>query len=163
MDGLIDNQVNYLLKMNASITKSAEVDSAKDQSTFIPDSIGWTDELAVFRHLELINKPIYAQAYEVLDGVKDDNSNLTVKILNAKINVPVQQFKIFYQNDQEKVKRIEAKIMEQNSLYFTARTFTIELEDHQGLPVLSQFKVSGVQKMILRDSVRFSISSTINY
>ncbi|HEY5690493.1 MAG TPA: hypothetical protein VIS49_03465 [Cyclobacteriaceae bacterium] len=163
MDGLIDNQVNYLIKMKASITKSVAVDSAKDQSTFIPDSLGWTDELSVFRHLELINKPIYAQAYEVLDGIKDDNSNLMVMTLNAKIDVPVKQFKIFYQNDLEKIKRIEAQIVEQSSLYFTVRTFTIELDDHQGVPALSQLNVSGVQKMILRDSVRFSISSTINY
>lgn len=163
MDGLIDNQINYLLKTKASLTKSASVDSTKDKSTFTPDSAGWMDELAVFRHLELINKPIYAQAYEVVDGVKDDNSNLMVMTLNAKKSVPVKQFKIFYQNELEKVRRIEAQIVEQNTLYYTSRKFTIELDDHQGMLAISRLQAKGVQKMILRDSVRFSISSTINY
>jgi hypothetical protein len=163
MDGLINSQVHYLLKMKASVTKTASVDSANDKATIIPDSMSWVDELAVFRNLELINKPIYAQAYEVVDGVKDDNSNLTVMTLNAKGNVPVKQFKIYYQDDREKVRRIEAHMVEQNSLYFTARKFTIELDDHQGKLALSHLNVNGIQKMILRDSVRFSISSTVNY
>lgn len=163
VDGLIDHQVEYLLKMKASITKSASVDSAKDRSTFTPDSAGWTEELAVFRHLELINKPIYAQAYKVEDGVNDDNSNLTVMTLNAKSNIPIKQFKVYYQNDPERLRRIEATIEEQNTLYYTSRKFVIELDDHQGELALSQLSVKGVQKMILRDSVNFSISSTINY
>lgn len=163
MDSLIDNQVKYLLQINASVIKTASVDSARDESTFIPNEKGWSNELAVFRHLEIINKPIYASAYENVDGVKDDNSNLTVRTLNAKYNVPVVQFKIFYQGDPGKLRRIEASIVEENTLYYTSRKFSLELEDHQGQFVLSKYQVRGVQKMILRDSVKFSISSSIIY
>lgn len=160
---LLDNQVNYLIKSKASITKFAAVDTAEDKSTFTPDKEGWENELAVFRQLELINKPIYAQAYEVEDGIKDMNSNLQVRVFTARHNVPIKQFKIYYQDQPERIRKIEATIDEQNSLYYTSRNFEIELDDHQNGVALSHFKVRGVQKMILRDSVNFTISSTINY
>jgi hypothetical protein len=163
MDGLIDTQVNYLVQSRASITKSASVDTANDISTFIPNEESWSNELAVFRHLELINKPIYKEAYKEIDGIKDSNSNLTLRILNAKVKVPVKQFKIYYQNNPERVRKIEASIIEENALYYSSRKFSIELDDHQDNLVLSKYTIQGVQKMILRDSVRFSISATINY
>ncbi len=163
MDSLIDNQAKYLITKKASITKHARVDTATDKSTFTPDEEGWSNELDVFRHLELINKPIYALAYEVTNGTKDHNSNLTVMMLNAKYDVPVKQFKIYYQDDPRKLRKIEAKIEEKNSLYYTSRRFAIELDEHQGVLAFSRFNVSGVQKLILRDSVKFSISSVINY
>lgn len=163
IDSLLDSQVSFLVKSKASITKFASVDTAEDKSTFTPDMEGWENELAVFRYLELINKPIYARAYKVEDGIKDSNSNLQVRVFTAKEKVPIKQLKIYYQEHPARIRKIEAMINEQNSLYYTSRKFEIELEEHQNQVSMTNFKVRGVQKMILRDSVNFVISSSINY
>lgn len=163
MDSLIDRQLNYLKGAKASLTKSASIDNASDQSTFTPDSAEWANELEVFRNLELINKPIFAEAYLITDGKKDINSNLTVRSIIAKRDVPIKFFKIYYQDAPHKIRKIEASLSEQNSLYFTTRTFVIELNDIKGQMVLDKYSIQGVQKMILRDSVRFLIASHVNY
>lgn len=163
MDSLVDRQLNYLKGAKASLTKSASIDNTRDQSTFTPDSTDWANELEVFRNLELINKPIYAEAYNITDGQKDVNSNLMVRSIIAKREVPIKFFKIYYQDAPHKIRKIEASLSEQNALYFTTRTFSIELNDVKGQMTLDKYSIQGVQKMILRDSVRFLISSHVNY
>jgi hypothetical protein len=162
MDSLVNAQINYLVATKSSVTKTAAIDSAQDKSNFMPDSTQWANEMEIFRHLDLINKPIYIDAYDLLE-VEDNNSNLRVKILNANKDVPIKQFKIYYHNTIDKVRKIEATLNEQNTLYYTSRNFLIELEDFKDKMILSSYRVQGVQKMILRDSVKFSIRSKIDY
>ncbi len=163
IDSLVDRQIMALLDANASVTKTASVDSTRDRSTFTPDSAGWATELAVFRQLEVFNKPIYAESYQRLNGVEDRNSNLRITVFRATQSIPVREFKIFYQGVPAKIRKIEADIRERNALYFSARKLILELEDYEGRAILSRYRIEGVQKMILTDSVRFSISSTVNY
>lgn len=163
MDSLIDTQIKYLVQSNASVRKSASVDTVSDESNFRPTEQDWLNELAMFRQLDLINKPIYADAYELQDGEKDINSNLTVRSLNAKKNAPVRQFKIYYQEDPLKIRKIEATVIEQNSLYFTSRRFSIDFENHRDKPLISNYSVKGTQKMLLRDTVEFSIFTSVEF
>lgn len=163
IDSLVDNQLIYLNKAQATLTKTASIDGDSDTATFRPDSTTWANELEVYRQLDLINKPVYAGAYEIEDGVKDVNSNLLVKSFKAKKSVPIRSFKLFYQGKPEKLRKIEAQLIEQNTLYYTARKFFIELDEVNGKLLLNKTRVEGVQKMILRDSVSFSVSSRVNF
>lgn len=163
IDSLIDQQLVYLEDAGASLSKTASIDSINDKTIFKPDSASWAKELQVFRHLDIINKPIYADAYKVTDGIKDGNSNLTVRSFVANKEIPVISLKLYYQDSPKKLRKLEGVLSEQNSLYYTARKVTIELEDINKQMVIARYDVNGVQKMILRDSVKFSISSTIIY
>lgn len=163
IDSLINQQLRYLEKTEASLSKMASIDSATDRSNFKPDSTSWANELEVFLHLDVINKPIYVGAYEVMDGEKDINSNLTIRSFVANREVPVKSLKLYYQGSPKKLRKLEAVLSEQNSLYYTSRKFSMEFEDVNGQAVISRHDVRGTQKMILRDSVKFSISSKIIY
>lgn len=163
IDSLINQQLRYLEKTEASLSKMASIDSATDRSNFKPDSTSWANELEVFLHLDVINKPIYVGAYEVMDGEKDINSNLTIRSFVANREVPVKSLKLYYQGSPKKLRKLEAVLSEQNSLYYTSRKFSMEFEDVNGQAVISRYDVRGTQKMILRDSVKFSISSKIIY
>ncbi|HRK55604.1 MAG TPA: hypothetical protein PK185_16935 [Cyclobacteriaceae bacterium] len=163
IDSLINQQLRYLEKTEASLSKMASIDSATDRSNFKPDSTSWANELEVFLHLDVINKPIYVGAYEVMDGEKDTNSNLTIRSFVANREVPVKSLKLYYQGSPKKLRKLEAVLSEQNSLYYTSRKFSMEFEDVNGQAVISRHDVRGTQKMILRDSVKFSISSKIIY
>ncbi|MEQ8424007.1 MAG: hypothetical protein RIA63_04805 [Cyclobacteriaceae bacterium] len=162
VDRLIDSQVVSLMQAGASLTKAASIDEASDNATFVPDSAGWANELEVFRHLDVINRSIYEDAYDIT-SVKDTNSNLMVRVLKARRPIPVTTFKVFYQDDPDKVRKIEASFSEENALYYTAREFSLELDEYQGQMILSGYTVRGIQKMILRDTVNFSISSKVIY
>ncbi|MEP2670850.1 MAG: hypothetical protein ABJH04_17725 [Cyclobacteriaceae bacterium] len=163
IDSLIDKQLIYLNKAGASLSKSASIDSVRDKTNFKPDSASWANELEVFRHLDIINKPIYVDSYNVTDGEKDTNSNLTVRSFEANKEIPVKSLKLYYQENPRKLRKLEAVLSEKNSLYYTTRKFSMELEDVNELMILSKYDVRGVQKMILRDSVRFTISSEVIY
>lgn len=163
IDSLINQQLVYLNKSGATLTKMASIDGSSDTTTLRPDSITWANELEVFRQLDLINKPVYTGAYEIEEGVKDVNSNLLVKSFKAKKSAPIRSLKLFYQSNPEKLRKVEAQLIEQNSLYFTTRKFLIELDDVNGKLILSKTRIKGVQKMILRDSVNFAIFSQFNY
>ena len=126
IDSLIDNQLIYLRETNASLTKTASIDKDQDEATFKPDSAGWANELEAFRHLDIINKSIYVDAYEITDGKKDENSNLIVRNFQATREIPIEYFRIYYQDSPKRIRKIEASLSEQNTLYFTARTFSID-------------------------------------
>jgi len=163
IDSLIDKQLVYLEKTGASLTKVASIDSVNDKANFKPDSAAWAKELEVFRHLDIINKPIYVDAYDITDGQKDVNSNLIVRSFTANKEIPVKSLKLFYQGSPQRLRKLEATLNEQNSLYYTSRKLSLELEDVNEQLILSRYNVRGVQKMILRDSVRFSIASKVIY
>lgn len=163
IDSLIDRQLAYLEENGARLSKTASIDCATDTTTFNPDSASWAKELEVFRHLDIINKPIYADAYKVTDGVKDINSNLIVRSFIAKRDIPVKNLKLYYQDSPKKLRKLDATLSEQNSLYYTTRKLSIVLEDINKQMVISSYDVRGIQKMTLRDSVRFSISSKVIY
>ncbi len=163
INSLIDQQLVYLTKAGASLSKSASIDSVRDKTNFQPDSASWANELEVFRHLDIINKPIYVDSYNVTDGEKDTNSNLIVRSFVANKEIPVKSLKLYYQESPQKLRKLEAVLSEKNSLYYTTRKFSMELEDVNELMVLSRYNVQGVQKMVLRDSVKFEISSEVLY
>jgi len=153
---LLDQQIALLSNSKTVVNKEANIDSLQEQSTFVPDSLGWANELEVFRYLEVINKPIYQGLYEQVDQ-KDEHSNLKVRVLKAKADVPVREFKIYYQDTFDHLKKIEAEIEEKNSLYYSSRKLSLQFDDM----LLSKYRISGVQKMIMRDSVRYSIESKV--
>ena len=71
--------------------------------------------------------------------------------------------KFFYHDDFSQLKRIEATIAENNRLYSNSRDLTMEFEEEDGKPVLNRYSMSGFQKMMFRDTVRFSILGQIEH
>jgi len=163
IDDLIDRQIDFLIQKNSSITKTASVGNALDKSTFKPDSASWATELSVFRHLEVMNKPIYAEAFTVHDGLDDQKSNLLIRQIQSIREAPVKEFKIYYLTAPENFRKIEATITEQNVLYYTSRHLSMDFEDYNDQLILTRYDITGVQKMMLNDSVKFSITCIVEY
>jgi hypothetical protein len=163
VDSLLDQQIQHLNKSRAALDKLAYVDNQRDSSRMIPDSIGWVHEFEIFRQLDQINKPIFADTYEFSDGTEDSRSNLTLRRYTAKGEAPVRDLLLYYQGSIQHLKKMEGVMEESNTLYFSTRTLTIELDEMNGRPAITAYTVRGTQKMIMSDSVRFSISSKVSY
>lgn len=161
-DSLINTQVASLVKVKASLSKTVLLDGKRDQSTMKSDSAIIAHELDVFRQLDLINKPLYRNAYEISDGEKDSRSNLIVRTYKSKNPSPVPFVNFYYQNDFLHIKKIESYYVENNSLYSTKRKLQLEFDDASGTLLLSRYELTGTQKMILSDSVKFLIEGSFN-
>lgn len=162
-DSLINTQVALLMAGHAVVEKSAVIDGKEDHSVFKPDSAMWAHEMEMFRYLDVINRPVNVGAYAVTDQERDPNSNLLVKSLEATRPAQVRKMKFYYDSDPAKLRRIEAVVEEQTTLYATSRLFRMEFDNHGTDMLLSRYSITGVQKIILSDSVSFAIAAEIHY
>ena len=163
VDSLISRQVEHLTVKSPSVTKTITINNLEEALVIKPDSASWAHELGIFRYLDILNKPIYATAYTLADGVKDNHSNLTLRIYRPTQPVPIREFKLYYQDSFEKIRRIEATMEESNSLYFSRRNFVLTFDDRPEKAALQSYAVNGFQKMIMGDTVWFSLSARLVY
>ena len=122
------------------------------------DSASLARELDIFRQMDIINKPLFRDQYS-LSSAPDTKSNLTVQSFEPKIPSPIQYVKLYYLNDLHHLKKIEARFEEENSLYYTRRDYVLEFNEFNQVPLLARSSVQGIQKMIMNDSVAFSVTS----
>ena len=112
----------------------------------------------MFRQLDLINKPLFRNTYQIEEGEKDTKSNLLIRSYRAKTPSPVLFVKFYYRSSPRELKKIESVFQEENSLYDTRRNLLLEFDDSSGSLLLSGYQLSGTQKMILNDTVNFSVN-----
>jgi hypothetical protein len=109
----------------------------------------------------VINNPINTGNYRIESGVKDSNSNLTIRSFLGKETRPVVYLKIFFLETPSKIKRIESLYREENSLLKGSRLLILEFEEINNKAILTSYSIEGSQKMFLGDSVKFSVKGTI--
>jgi hypothetical protein len=162
IDSLIRAQVYYLSNAKAELIKQAYINDIDDDSTYSPaDTTAWFHELDIFSELNSINKPINRDNYEVKDGLRDSQSNLTILLISTTKKVPIQFVKIYYHNSLNNIKKIEASNQEQNALLTSNRQLRMEFQDVYNQAILSAYTIEGGHKMFLGDSVRFAIKGKI--
>ena len=161
LDSLINVQVAHLNKSKATLKKVVSIDGKNDSSSNVLDSTAWSHELDVFRQLDLINRPIYRDAYDVKDGVKDSKSNLLIRSYESSSTATVPYIRLYYQDSPSRLKKIEALYQETNSLYVSQRILKMYFDDGTGMPYLTGYSIEGHQKMMLNESVKYTIKSVI--
>jgi len=161
-DSLVNNQVHQITSAKVSLIKKTFLNGKKDSTILLPDTAQWKHELDAFQQLDVINKPLFKGNYQSKNQ-GDDHSNLLVRSFTTEMKSPVPEVKFFYQDGYKRLKRIESVFNESNVLYSTSRKLTLEFEEHQGAAMISRYRVQGFQKMILSDSVAFSVEGKLLY
>ncbi len=161
-DRLIDEQISELSKHRNTLEKEAEVDGHRSDSTLVPTEEIWKGELAIFRQLGMINKPLHQGSYRQEGPLDDPRSNLKIQQY-VSASSPLRVLRIFYQESIEQVRRIEGTLNETNQLYHNERKLTLEFDEGNGKAVLTFYGITGRQKVVLRDTVRFSVNARINW
>jgi hypothetical protein len=160
IDSLVTQQEKYLADSNAKLRKHAIINGVSDD-TLLTNKEAWKKELEIFRQLQTINKPVNRANYIVDDGLFDPSSNLTVKAFSATTDLPVQYVRVFYQGSIATPRKIEALYQNKNILYASSRLLTMEFENLGNQIVLTSYSIEGGQKMIMGDSVMFTIKGKI--
>ena len=161
IDSLVSAQVEYLTKIRASLHKEARLDGDTSSTTYVPNDTTWRKELEIFSRLGEINKPVNKANYEVVDGLRDPGSNLSVKSITSLQDQPIVYLKVYYQGSFDKPRRIEAMYDEENLLYRGVRTLSMHFRQIGDRSVLTSYSVEGGQKMVLSDSVTFGVNGKV--
>jgi hypothetical protein len=163
IDSLVNQQVQRLAVAKPKLQKHAFLGNKSDTLSYVPDSAAWSRELEIFRQLEAMNKPVNRSNYLVDDNLYDPGSNLTVKAFTALEPLPVRSVRVFYDTDIQKPRKIEAIYDEENTLYKSSKNLVLEFQQIDNKNLLTSYSIDGGQKMILSDSVTFSVKGRIQF
>lgn len=161
-DSLINAQHAALLQQPVTLSKTVVLDGKQDQFSFSVDSASLAHELDVFRQLDIINKPLYAKTYHITDGEKDTHSNLMMRKYVARNPAPIPGVTFYYQDRFDQLRKIESEYNENNTLYSTHRKLVLEFDNSSGKFLLTRYRLTGSQKMILSDSVLYTIEGLLH-
>ena len=160
VDSLINTQIRYLLDHKATVNKKAILNGTEEVATTNPDSAAWSEELAIFFELGVVNKPIHRATYKI-ETLADVKSNLLVKSFTTTEDLPVKFLKVYYHDSMDQLRKIEAQYDEANGLYSSKRFLTMEFEKIYEQTILTSYSIAGGQKMFLDDSVQYTIRASI--
>ncbi len=163
LNGLIDQQLVWLIELNPKIRKTAVLNGIPESSSMRLDSVQWARELKIFRDADL-NKSRLRLEYRIVEDLSEPTSNLKIRLYEAinKEMMEVEYLKIFYVEKEEDLRKLEASVREKNSLFSSKKTLYMTFEDDgNGSIKIKHFKIEGQQKMILMDTVKFSLEVTL--
>lgn len=162
LDSLLNKQTKFLANSKASLTKDAFIDGKRETKSYIPASdTAWIHELDVFAALNDINKPSNVGKYNIEENVKDVNSNLLIYSIQSNERLPVLYVKVYYLNNLTNIRRIEGFYREESSLLKSSRQLSMEFQNINNKIVLTSYSIVGGQKMLLGDSVQFSVNGMV--
>lgn len=163
LNGLIDQQLSWLIELNPKIRKTAVLNGIPESSSMRLDSVQWTRELKIFRDADL-NKSRLRQEYRIVEDLSEPTSNLKIRLYEAinKEMMEVEYLKIFYVEEEDYLRKLEASVREKNALFSSKKMLYMTFEDNgNGSIKIIHFKIEGQQKMILMDTVKFSLEVTL--
>lgn len=160
-DSLMQEQKKLLYERKAQISKKASVKGQTSKGLVKPDSIqAWDQEFQFLEKIN-INKPALRGAYEVKE-YNDPSSNLKVREYSGtKEGLEVPFLKLYYLNTPDNLRVIEAEYVEDNPIYHSRRKLKFFFDDFTGTSLIHKYAITGSQKMILKDSVRFEVKGEI--
>lgn len=162
VDSLLNKQSLSLAQHEVSLHKSASVGGVASDSTWVPSENQWKTELRSFGDLAIINKTLYKDVYQAEGPLEDRRSNLHIQRY-ATTQAPLALLDIYYMDEVSRFRRLEGIFHSVNRLYAAHRTLTLEFDEVQGKPMLTHYRISGYQKLALRDTVQFTIEGVINW
>lgn len=157
VDALVNEQIETLRERDPLLAKQISIDGQSERDTLNFDSLGWTNELEVFK-LANINKPTLKGEYEAVEKTMDDTKIWSYTAEKQSLGI---EFLHVYFGSDSTLKKLEARYNEDNALYSSERNLEMAFENVNGKSVLSNYRIYGKQKMIMKDAVEFSIESKI--
>lgn len=161
VDSLLSAQAHRLTDMKASLDKRTVLGTKEEEVTLVPkDTTAWLKELEAFSVVSAINKPVNRARYTVSE-TNDTKSNLRVRSFSTTDDLAIEYVRLYYRSRLSHLRRLEASYREVNNLYRSNRRLSIEFQDVKGIPTIVSYSIDGGQKMVLDDTVQYSINARV--
>ncbi len=163
LDSLVSKQITILSDGRMHVNKKALLDGENEEISKILTKEQWEDELNLFRDADM-NVPSLSGVYKCNCGISDKNSNL---LLNEYIPENdggknyIRLFRIYYFEELSQIRKILIEEKEENELYFSSRRLVMNFESSRMGMILSSYSINGVQKLQLKDTVKYFIEGKI--
>lgn len=156
IDSLFLSQPPFL--KDFSFTKSANIDDKAESSTVTFDTTGWKKELSMFLAMD-INKAALVGLYEKSETTTEFGKNISYKLKPGEEGGV--KWILLEQDSTGNVYLFKALFQEDNALYQNRRELTARFEIAEDQSVLSSYKVDGYQKIIMKDTVNYTIEASL--
>ena len=152
--GFINSQIARLENQPVKLQKTVGLEGEKQETQTInnPD---WATELALFREIDL-NKKALEGSYTQVKTVLPEGEKL-LYTLNADVSAPIVSLEI-WKNKQGQVQQLQAVYEQKNTLFYNREIRTLETN---GQEKIKTYQISGVQKVLLFDSLAYRVSSML--
>lgn len=152
--GLLDAQVQQLGASQPGVEKQVSLRGGQPETVRVPQ-VKWADELQIFYQAD-INKAALRGAYQV-DSVSLPGGAVrrTYRLQRAQDNAPVLSLSVTSMGGQPQ--QLEANLRQDNALFFGRKSLRLTLQQGQ----LRQYSVSGAQKLVLFDTLRYQTQARV--
>jgi hypothetical protein len=121
------------------------------------NKIDWEKELSIFQEVDL-SRPALRDFYREDRQELPNGSTMSIFTKAEEAAAPVQRLQLVVSPFQQ-LEHLEADVLEENILFYSRRKITLVAEPGTGK--LSSYRVEGVQKLILGDSLRYRIDANL--
>ncbi|MGB3463714.1 MAG: hypothetical protein WBA74_00515 [Cyclobacteriaceae bacterium] len=152
VDSLITASIGERLGTGGEVQVSKEVsiDGEIENKSLTLDKNGLEKELRLFREMDL-NELALLYSYDK----ERDAGMISYRLKNSENQTGIISLKI---TDEGSSKKIESVFNENNPIYYTNRRLKLTIENGK----LDSYEMTGKQKMILKDTIHYSMKGTIN-
>ncbi|MBT2558621.1 hypothetical protein J7E24_12560 [Hymenobacter sp. ISL-91] len=152
--GFLHEQSTELNRRKPTVEKQVLLRDGS-QETERPTPIDWAKELQIFQQAD-IDKPALRGLYLVDSVATPDGLLRRTYRRRPGVEQPVRQLSVVSRGGQ--VQQVRATVSQDNPLVYSAKTLELDSPDGQ----LRSYRVQGVQKLILFDSVRYAVRGVVS-
>lgn len=121
----------------------------------------WETELAAFARIDVMNKPVYKNIYQLQSG-SDPSSNLALKkLLSTDSIAPVRSLKLFSLPQENQIIRLEAELKESGLFYFKKEKLIMEFDPYTKR--LERYSVNGQQQLGWFEPETYMVQGSVQY
>jgi hypothetical protein len=150
LKGFLDQQTALLTQRRPAVEKQVSLRDGRVETTRV-GQVDWGKELQIFYQAD-INKPALRGTYEVLGGSAAADTVDMVRQYRRKPGAENSVDQLQVRETGTRAGTIEAILTQDNPLFFSRKVLTLHYQNGQ----LSAYKVQGVQKLVLFDTLRYS-------
>ena len=151
--GLLDAQVRQLTARHPGVTKHVNLRGGSTETVRVPE-VKWADELQIFHQAD-INKAALRGVYHLDSVAEAGGVRRTYTAQPGRENAPVTRLSVLSAGGQPQ--EIEATLRQDNPLFFGQKELRLTLQQGQ----LRSYGVSGTQKLVLFDTLRYRTAAEV--
>lgn len=152
----LQKQKEHLQRTKPVLTKKVQTGDQPAETVKVTDT-DWANELAIFEEADL-RKPSLRDYYTRREQTLP-NGGITIRYDKLEDAEAPIEYLYLQLTPERTLQHLEAAFLEKNPLFYSRRKASLSVDSISGN--ISSYSIAGVQKMILGDSLRYTIQAAL--